>query len=81
MMIKLLGIFINFRIFLRLKSFSSLTMSNAQLLFHNDYFFWDRLFQILNNDNGLVVKMLDSQSKDPVLKTIGWLSLSSFWGR
>ena len=81
MLIKLLGIFINFQIFLRIKSFSSLTMSNAQLLFHKDYFFWDRLFQILNNDNGLVVKMLDSQSKDPVLKTIGWLSLSSFWGR
>ena len=81
MLIKLLGIFINFQIFLRIKSFFSLTMSNAQLLFHKDYFFWDRLFQILNNDNGLVVKMLDSQSKDPVLKTIGWLSLSSFWGR
>ena len=81
MMIKLLGIFINFRIFLRIKSFSSLTMSNTQLLFHNDYFFWDRLFQILNNDNGLVFKMLDSQSKDLVLKTIGWLSLSSFWGQ
>ena len=35
--------------------------------------------------NGLVVKMLDSQSRGPVFKTTGWLqgrlSLSSFRGR
>ena len=35
--------------------------------------------------NGVVVKLLDSQSRDPVLKTTGWLqgrlSLSSFRGR
>ena len=36
------------------------------------------------NLNGLVVKVLDSQSRSPVFKTIGWiqgwLSLSPFWG-
>ena len=35
--------------------------------------------------NGLVVKVLDSQSTSPVFKTTGWLqgwlNLSSFWGR
>ena len=35
------------------------------------------------NLNGLVVKVLDSQSRSPVFKTIGWiqgwLSLSPFW--
>ena len=36
------------------------------------------------NSNGLVVKVLDSQSRGPMFKTTGWLqgwlSLSSIWG-
>ena len=38
-----------------------------------------------NMSSGVVVKVLDSQSRGPVSKTTGWLqgrlSLSSFWGR
>ena len=46
-------------------------------------FLW--VLPLLVCSNGLVVKAVDFQSRDPVFKTIGWLqgqlSLSSFHGR
>ena len=47
------------------------------------FFLW--VLPLLVCSNGLVVKAVDFQSRDPVFKTIGWLqgqlSLSSFHGR
>ena len=64
-----------------------LTKLLASLLYYVLYcslFFYATFWKTRVKLNGLVVKALDSQSRNPVFKINGWiqgqLSLSSFWG-